>query len=290
MRNLKLEPDATSRDRTATPAQVLAGQVLDGLATILWHDRLIRTRHADISVRQTSGAGMPILFLHGGGLCKESFQSQLESDLGSRFRVIAIDFPGHGASSDPFDADRTYSLDGLTDLAREVLDILEIERAVVVGASLGARVGLRMIRAFPGLIGLALTGTPLSDGDRRLSHWIASPFRGSLGDMAEEAFAHARERTDARAREWFSRESAREKSEDWPAGAVPPIMVLNGAEGCADDAAAPDEVGSHYVLPLAGPAPYLDADRVYNHLLLRFMRRMEDEERGFSTARSPSRG
>src|SRR5271156_6645546 len=136
----------------------LSAVPFEGLETRPWYDRMISTSHADISVRQTTGKKLPILLLHVGGLCKEAFDRQLENSLGAQYRMIAIDLPGHGASSDAFDPDRTYRIEGLADVER-----LDIDDAVVVGASLGGWVGLQMIQTFPGLVGLALTGTPLGD-------------------------------------------------------------------------------------------------------------------------------
>ena len=119
----------------------------------------------DISVRQTLGKKLPILLLHAGGLCKETFDRQLESSLGAQHRMIAIDLPGHGASSDAFDPDRTYRIEGLADVALEVLERLDIDDAVVVLApSLGGWVVLQMIQTFQGLVGLALTDSPRRSG------------------------------------------------------------------------------------------------------------------------------
>src|SRR3984957_953809 len=142
----------------------LSAVPFEGVETRPWYHPMISTSHADISVRQTKGKKLPILLLHGGGLCKETFDRQLESSLGAQYRMIAIDLPGHGASSDAFDPDRPYRIEGLADLALEVLECLGIDNAVVVGASLGGWVGLQMLQTFPGLVGLTLTG-PLP-GDR----------------------------------------------------------------------------------------------------------------------------
>src|SRR6202161_2365364 len=91
---------------------VLSSVPTGGSETRCWRDSMISTSHADISVRQTTGKKLPILLLHGGGLCKETFDRQLESSLGAQYRMIAIDLPGHGASSDAFDPDRTYRIEG----------------------------------------------------------------------------------------------------------------------------------------------------------------------------------
>jgi pimeloyl-ACP methyl ester carboxylesterase len=287
-------------DDFSRPAvSALSAVPFEGLVTRPWYDRMISTSHADISVRQTTGKKLPILLLHGGGLCKEEFNRQLESSLGAQYRMIAIDLPGHGASSDAFDPDRTYRIEGLADLALEVLERLDIDDAVVVGASLGGWVGLQMIQTFPGLVGLALTGTPLGDaaGPSRAPELpefellsenaptddqIDAFLRLSLGDLAGAPFARAVKRTDARAMKLICRDISSNAYEFWQAGAsATPIMVVNGANGAAADAgeAVAAESGArpartHYGIPHAGLAPFLDAPMVYNHLLEQFMERM----------------
>ena len=279
----------------------LSAVPFEGLETRPWYDRMISTSHADISVRQTKGKKLPILLLHGGGLCKEVFDRQLESSLGAQYRMIAIDLPGHGASSDAFDPDRTYRIEGLADLALEVLERLDIDDAVVVGASLGGWVGLQMIQTFPGLVGLALTGTPHGDPalpskapelpefellreNAPTDDQIDAFLRLSLGDLAGAPFARAVKRTDARAMNLIRRDISSNAYEFRPAetgASATPIMVVNGANGAAADAgeAAAAESGArpartHYAIPHAGLAPFFDVPMVYNHLLEQFMERM----------------
>ena len=234
------------------------------------------------------------------------FDRQLESRLGAQYRMIAIDLPGHGASSDAFDPDRTYGIEGLADLALEVLERLDIDDAVVVGASLGGWVGLQIIQTFPGLVGLALTGTPLGDPalpsrapelpefellseNAPTDDQIDAFLRLSLGDLAGAPFARAVKRTDARAMNLIRRDISSNAYEFWPAEAgasATPIMVVNGANGAAADAveAAAAQSGArpartHYAIPHAGLAPFLDVPMVYNHLLEQFMERMARRQR-----------
>ena len=61
---------------------------------------VVPTSFADIAVSDSAGAGSAVLMIHGNSSCKEVFRHQLESPLGARLRLIAMDLPGHGASSD----------------------------------------------------------------------------------------------------------------------------------------------------------------------------------------------
>ena len=61
-------------------------------------------------------------------------------------------------------------------------------------------------------------------------------------------------------------------------------MVVNGARGVRTEfgeaaAAEARSALTHYAIPHAGPAPFLDAPVIYNHLLERFMQRMARRER-----------
>jgi pimeloyl-ACP methyl ester carboxylesterase len=295
---------ASSVDLPKPALSVLSSVPIGGAETRCWRDSMISTSHADISVRQTTGKKLPILLLHGGGLCKEAFDRQLESSLGAQHRMIAIDLPGHGASSDAFDPDRTYRVEGLADVALEVLETLGIDNAVVVGASLGGWVGLQMLQTFPGLVGLTLTGTlpgdragPLSapeffevgrsGEDEPNDDEVDAFLRRSLGVLSGAPFARAVKRTDARATKGIGDDIRSKAGALWPVAAgasATPIMVVNGARGVPAElgevaAAAARPAITHYAIPHAGPAPFVDAPVIYNHLLERFMQRMARRER-----------
>ena len=71
-------------------------------------ERMIPTSHADIAVAETSGSGLPVVMIHGNSSCKEVFKNQLTSPVGESNRLIALDLPGHGRSSDAFDPARSF--------------------------------------------------------------------------------------------------------------------------------------------------------------------------------------
>jgi len=289
-----------SGDVDGAPIPVLNAVPVEASETRPWRDRVLRTSHADISLRETTGTKLPILLLHGGGLCKDVFAGQLESGLGAQHRMIAIDWPGHGASSDAFKPDRTYRIEGLADLAIEVLERLGIDGAVVVGASLGGRVGLEMIQMYPDLIGLALTGTPLGSSvsassvdlpefalageDERTDERIDAFLRHSLGHVDRVAFAAAARRADPRAIDLILRD-IRSNELPWPTPASvvsTPILAVNGEKGPVTNTAR--EAGgqraqTRFSIPQGGPAPFLEAPAVFNHLLERFMQRMVRREK-----------
>ena len=66
--------------------------------------------------------------------------------LGSRFRVLRYDHPGHGASSDP---DGPVTIEALATGVVDLLDRLELETVAFCGLSLGGMVGMALARAAP---------------------------------------------------------------------------------------------------------------------------------------------
>lgn len=96
-----------------------------------------------------------VLLLHGTGAATHSWRG-LAPRLAPRFRVLAIDLPGHGFTSLP--ADHALSLPGMAEAVSALLASLGVAPSLVVGHSAGAAVGARMIldaRCAPrGLIGL----------------------------------------------------------------------------------------------------------------------------------------
>lgn len=91
------------------------------------------------------GSGPALLLLHGLA-CDSSTWLPVMDQLAKRFTVIAPDLLGHGESDKP-DAD--YSLGGYANGMRDLLTILGIDRATVVGHSFGGGVAMQFAYQFP---------------------------------------------------------------------------------------------------------------------------------------------
>jgi pimeloyl-ACP methyl ester carboxylesterase len=102
--------------------------------------RTVATKRLKISTME-AGQGPPVLAVHGLGGTKGSFLPTLAALAGS-FRVIAMDLPGFGDSDKPLGAayDPRFFARAVVDL----LDALELERADLIGNSLGGRVALEV--------------------------------------------------------------------------------------------------------------------------------------------------
>jgi len=91
------------------------------------------------------GSGPALLLLHGLG-CDHTTWEPVIASLAKRYTVIAPDFLGHGQSDKPR-AD--YSLGGYANGMRDLLTILGIDRATVVGHSFGGGVAMQFAYQFP---------------------------------------------------------------------------------------------------------------------------------------------
>jgi pimeloyl-ACP methyl ester carboxylesterase len=107
-----------------------------------------------------AGAGDPVLLIHGLGATKASFLPTLAA-LAPEYRTIAVDLPGFGDSDKPLRGayDARYFARSMVAL----LDAFEIERAHVVGNSMGGRVAIELGLSFPERLGrLALLAPSLA--------------------------------------------------------------------------------------------------------------------------------
>ncbi|MEO5665794.1 MAG: alpha/beta fold hydrolase [Nocardioides sp.] len=92
-----------------------------------------------------AGSGPALLLLHGLG-CDHSTWAPIIESLAKRYTVIAPDLLGHGASDKPR-AD--YSVGGYANGMRDLLTVLGIERATVLGHSFGGGVAMQFAYQFP---------------------------------------------------------------------------------------------------------------------------------------------
>jgi pimeloyl-ACP methyl ester carboxylesterase len=122
-------------------------------------DTSIATSFGAISARQSAGEEFPVLLIHGAGASKAAFNRQFESPLADRFRLIAIDLPGHGGTADALSTD-TYSVRGFADVVAAVIKELGLAHVAVVGWSLGGHVAIELMSSHSSVSGVMLCGAP----------------------------------------------------------------------------------------------------------------------------------
>jgi pimeloyl-ACP methyl ester carboxylesterase len=93
------------------------------------------------------GEGRPIVLIHGWLLSDEMYEYQYNDLIKNKFRVIGITLRGFGKSDKPY-GNYNYDVHAL-DIKR-VLDILEINDAVLVGFSMGGAIAVRYLSIYSG--------------------------------------------------------------------------------------------------------------------------------------------
>ncbi|NMC14902.1 MAG: alpha/beta hydrolase [Chloroflexi bacterium] len=108
-------------------------------------DMRINAGEIELQVRDYPNAGDAILFLHYGGGNMVMWQDVVPF-FRDDFHIVLVDLRGHGKSDKPKEG---YHIDVMAEDVVKVLEFLGIEKAHVVGSSLGAEVGLSLAANHP---------------------------------------------------------------------------------------------------------------------------------------------
>ena len=123
-----------------------------------------------------AGRGPALLLIHGIGDSSSSWAPLIPA-LAEHYTVLAPDLLGHGDSDKPR-AD--YSVGGFANGMRDLLEILGIERATVVGHSLGGGVAAQFAYQYPRAVRAARAGVAPAASAAR-SHPVAAPRHRAAG-------------------------------------------------------------------------------------------------------------
>jgi 3-oxoadipate enol-lactonase len=255
----------------------------------LWHD--------------LHGEGSPVVLLHAGLTDSRLWQPQLRSFPKSH-SVLRVDLPGFGNS--PFETN-PVSFRGAV---REAMDAEGIERAALVGVSLGGNTALQLVLESPDRVSaLVLVGAGLPDHawseevksffaaedealergdleaavDANLRMWLAGPHRDlgdldpglreSVGEMQRQAFRQQQGHDDVRMLRLEPPESER-------LGEVGvPTLVISGDEDVSDIHAIAERLATGIPgaerATIAGAAhlPSLEHPEEFDRIVLDFLAR-----------------
>lgn len=114
---------------TTIPPFTLLQAVTDSMPTLALDDVDLRY--------DVTGEGPPLVFLHGGWMNGEAWQSQV-ARFTPEYRVVTVDLRGHGATGGT--GERRYSIELFTDDVEALLSHLDVERPHLCGLSLGGMV------------------------------------------------------------------------------------------------------------------------------------------------------
>jgi pimeloyl-ACP methyl ester carboxylesterase len=204
-------------------------------------------RHGEVEIAYLDeGEGEPIVLVHGFASTKEVNwvnPGWVRTLTGAGRRAIALDNRGHGASSKLYDP-ADYAMPQMADDVRALLDHLAIERADIMGYSMGARITAFFCVNHPARVRSAILGglgVNLVDGHSTgLAQTIVAALEApSLADVAHpvgRSFRSFAEQTksDLKALATCMRRRRDPLSREQVAGIHVPMLV---AVGTADEVA-----------------------------------------------------
>ena len=262
-------------------------------------------RIAYMDVAPTGPAnGRTVLFKHGGSYYGWYWASQIEALAAAGYRVVVKDRLGWGKSSKPI---LPYSMSLHASNTARLLDHLGIERAAIVGHSIGGQMATRFAFLYPEKTTHLVTVNQVGLTDRRAGRGYA-PFDGGIDADPDLQAAYERDvRTDTnRYVEWKPEllehlriRHGQRLSGDWPRLAYvrrlggnlrsmdtvvddwphiqTPTLILGGeidGPGFPDNVRRAAEIlpnGEAFLIPNVGHNPHEEVPDIVNAELIRFL-------------------
>ena len=142
-------------------------------------DRYIQVGQIKARYWAEGNHGSAVLLLHGVGSYIERWLPTF-TNLAMAHRVYAMDMIGHGRTDKPSSA--SYSWEAAAQFVKDFMKTLGIERASLVGHSMGGGIALNMALEFPGMVQkLVLVSSAGLGKDITLAFRLASvPFLGEI--------------------------------------------------------------------------------------------------------------
>lgn len=258
-----------------------------------------------------SGAGAPIVLLHGLGSRADRWRGNLDGLAADGNRVLAPDFPGHGfaAKNSAFD----HSVTGYREFLASFLDAMHIQKTVIIGASLGGQIGAAFAGRYPDRVGaLVLVGStglrPFGPSSRaEIAKSITDMSRGAVRTRLERSLRNAALITDQLVEEDYrinnspgadvvfralARYFGERIDEDLIIealvalrGRIPILLVwgdddLSVSVTVAQDARRAIPGARLVVMPGTAHSPYMDKPELFNRLVGLFLEDKLNEWRG----------
>jgi pimeloyl-ACP methyl ester carboxylesterase len=263
---------------------------------------MIETPNGRIAAHESPGKGPAAVLIHGNSSSSRAFSKQLDGPLGERFRLVALDLLGHGASDDARDPS-LYSMQNQARTLRFAIEPLGLADARLVGWSLGGHLALELAPDLPRARGFVIFGAPplpfppvrklaflphpaMRVGsaeaiDRAQAEaYVAAFFRPGFGDIPP-FFLEDALRTDGRARSGVNASIASGGCRDEAIvvrDLAAPLAVLHGAEEQLVNGAYFATLtmptlwrGAVQTIPGAGHAPQWETPQAFDALLAAFL-------------------
>ena len=155
MANLRYLKEVLAMPRkAAAAADATASGLGEEPEPIVGRYRKVRVLGRDYRIYwEEAGAGIPLVCLHTAGADGQQFRHLMcDPSVTGRYRVIAFDMPWHGKSLPPAGYHREeYRLttELYAETIRAVCRVLDLDRPVIMGCSMGGRIVLHLARQWP---------------------------------------------------------------------------------------------------------------------------------------------
>jgi len=200
---------------------------------------------------QTYGKGREALVLIHGWTCNLDYWRDQIPDFAKRNRVIALDLPGHGQSDKP---EIVYSMDLFARAVDAVMRDAKVERAVLVGHSMGTPIARQFYRKYPQktLAIVIVDGGLRPFGDKKMRDGFVASFRApNYKDAGSQMFAAiAGPQLPAEAQERIKTSFLN----------TPQHVIVSAMEGMNDDSIYATDKINVPVLAILAKSPFWPAD------------------------------
>jgi len=162
-----------------TPKVTVAGAAL----------RLAALGNLQIAYRDGGQGANPVMLIHGLCSMVYTWQDVFEA-IAARHRTVALDLKGFGASDKP---EGDYRLEAQAEIVLRLMDELGLERATLVGNSMGGAVALRLAECWPHRVTRLVLVDPAAYQAHTRSQ-LARLLLGSSGVIGQALGLHALKR------------------------------------------------------------------------------------------------
>jgi pimeloyl-ACP methyl ester carboxylesterase len=199
----------------------------------------------------TLGNGREALVFVHGWMCNLNFWSRQAPAFAARSRVLAIDLPGHGKSDK---SDVAYTMDLFARALDAVLRDAGVDRAVLVGHSMGTPVIREFYRKYPQkTLALVIVDGPLrAFGDKKMMEQLIAPLRGPGYKDAASSFIDS----------MFGPDSTPELRKEVKGAmlSTPQSVAISAMEGMADESIWKEDKIDVPTLAIMAKSAFLPAD------------------------------
>jgi len=140
----------------------------------------VRMAFMDVAPQGTPN-GHTVMIFHGHNFAGFYFGSIIDALKSEGFRVIVVDQIGYGRSSKPI---MPYTLSDMARNSRAILTSLKIDKAMIIGHSMGGMVAARFASLFPTVAERVLIYNPIGLSDTRHGRNpgnVDESYKGALG-------------------------------------------------------------------------------------------------------------